>query len=72
MEAGPKKRFVGGHIEREDGIHLSEPCEHPKRSKERHVNIGHHAGLPDRGEKRFKTIKGGKVSLINRRILKED
>jgi len=36
------------------------------------VNISRYARLPDRGEKGLKPIKGRKVSLVDRRILKED
>jgi len=36
------------------------------------VNIGHHARLPDSGEKGLKAVERGKVSLVNRRVLKEN
>jgi len=36
------------------------------------VNISRYARLPDRGEKRLESIERRKVSLVDRRILKED
>jgi len=39
---------------------------------EGHMNIGRHARVPDRGGKGLKPVERGKVSLVNRRIFKED
>jgi len=36
------------------------------------VNIGRYARLPNRGEEGLESTKGSKVSLADRRILKED
>jgi len=36
------------------------------------VNISHYARLSERREERLKSIERGKVSLVDRRILKED
>jgi len=72
VKGGLEKRFLGGDIKGEDVIHPFEPWEHRKRSKKEYVNIGRHARLPDRGKKRLKALERGEVSLVNRRILKED
>ena len=72
VKGGSEERFLGGYIEGEDVIHPLEPWEHRKRSKERHVNIGRHARLADRGEKGLKAVERGKVSLVNKRVLKEN
>ena len=72
MEGGAKKRLIGGDVERENIIHPFEPGEHRVIGKNRHVNVGRHSWLPNRGKERLETIKGGKVSLIDRRILQKD
>ena len=72
VKVGPEEGFLGGDIEGEDVIHPFEAWEHRKRSKTRHMNIGRHARVPDRGGKGLKAIERGKVSLVNRRIFKED
>jgi len=36
------------------------------------VNISRYGRLPDRGEKRLKSIERGEVGLVDRGILKED
>jgi len=72
MKVGPEERLLGGDIEGEDIIHPLEPWEHRKRSKERQVNVSRHARLSNWGEKGLKTVKGRKVGLVDRRILKEN
>jgi len=72
VKLGPEERLLGGDIEGEDVVHPFEHWEQRKRSKERHVNIGCHARLPDRGETRLNAVERGKVSLVDRRILMVD
>jgi len=36
------------------------------------MNVGGHTWLPDGGEERLKTIKGRKVSLVDRRVLQKN
>jgi len=72
VKVGPEERFLGGDIEGEDVIHPFEAWEDRKRSMEGHMNIGRHARVPDRGGKGLKPVERGKVTLVNRRIFKED
>jgi len=69
VEVGVKKRFVGGDVEGENIVHPFELGEHRVIGKKRHMNVGSHVWLPNRGKKGLKTIKGRKVSLVNRWIL---
>ena len=72
VEGGAKKRFIGGDVERKNIVHPLEPGEHRVTGKKRHMNVGRHTWLPNRGEEGLETIKGGKVSLVDRRILQKD
>jgi len=72
VEGSAKKRFVGGDVERENIIHPLEPGEHRVVGKKRHMNVGCQTWLPDRGKKGLETIKGRKVSLVDRWILQKD
>ena len=69
MEVGVKERLVGGDVEGENIVHPFELGEHRVVGKKRQVNVGTHAWLPNPGKKRFKTIKGRKVSIVDRWIL---
>jgi len=72
VEGDAKKRLIGGYVEGENIVHPLEPGKYPVVGKKRHMNIGGHAWLPNRGEKGLKTIKGGQVSLVDRWILQKD
>ena len=72
VEGGAEKRFVGGDVERENIIHPLEPGEHRIIGKKRHMHVGRHPRLPNWGKEGLKTIKGRKVSLIDRRFLQEN
>jgi len=72
LKTGAEKRFLGGDIDGEQIIHPCELWDQQKRGNERHMSIGRHVGLPNRGKKQLKAVKGGKVSLANRRLLPED
>ena len=72
MEGGAKKRFIGGDVERKNIVHPLKPGEHRVTGKKRHMNVGCHSWLPNRGKKGPKTIKRRKVSLVNRRLLQKN
>jgi len=72
VKGGAKKRLAGGDVEGEEVIHPLELGEHRVIGKKRHMNVGSHARLPNRGKKRLETIKRGKVSLVDRWILQKD
>jgi len=72
VKAGPEKRYLGGDIEGKDLIHAFEPWEDRKGGKKRHMNIGRHPGLPNQRKERLKAVKGGKVSLADRRLLQKN
>ena len=72
MKAGPEKGFLGGDIEGKDVIHPFERWEDRIGGMKRQMNIGRHTGLPNRGKKRLEAVKGGKVSLADRRLLQEN
>jgi len=72
VEGGAKKRFISGDVEGENIVRPLKPGEHRIIGKKRYMNVGGHAWLPNRGEKGLKTVKRGKVGLIDRRILQED
>ena len=50
-KAGPEKRFWGGDVEVEEVIQPLDFGEYLIRGKKRHMNVGCHSGLPNRGEK---------------------
>jgi len=72
VEGGAKKRLIRGDVERKNIVHPFEPGEHRVIGKKRHMNVGCHPWLPNRGKEGLETIKGGKVSLVDRRILQKD
>jgi len=72
VEGGAKKRLFGGDVEGEDVIHPLELREHRVTGKKRHINVGSHAWLPNRGKEGLETIERGKVSLVDRWILQKD
>jgi len=72
VEAGAKERLIGGDVEGENIIHPLKPGEHRVVGKKRHMNVGGHTWLPNRGKEGLKTIKGVKVSLVDRWILQKD
>jgi len=72
VEGGAKKRLVGGDVERENILHPLEPGEHRVVGKKRHMKVGCHSWLPDWGKEGLETIKGRKVSLVDRWILQKD
>ena len=72
VEGGAKKRLVGGDVERENVIHPLEPGEHRVIGKKRHMNVGCHTWLPNWGKEGLETIKGRKVSLVDRWVLQKD
>ena len=72
VEGGAKKGLIGGDVEGEDIVYFLKPGEHRVVGKKRHMNVGSHARLPNRGKKGLKTIKGRKVSLVDRRILQKN
>jgi len=72
VEGGAKKGLAGGDVERENIIHPFEPGEHRVVGKKRHMNVGCHSWLPNWGKEGLETVKGGKVSLIDRWFLQKD
>jgi len=71
MKACPEWRFLGGEVDGEDVIHTFELRVHRIEGKKSYMNIGR-SGLPNSRENGRKAVKGGKVSLANRRRLQED
>jgi len=69
VEVGAKKRLIGGDVEGEHIVHLLKPGEHRVIGKKRHVNVGSHSRLPNRGKEGLETIEGRKVSLVDRWVL---
>jgi len=69
---GPKKRLAGADIEGKDIIHPFKPGEHCVVGKKRYMNVGSHSWLPDGWKEGLETIKGRKVSLVDRWILHKD
>jgi len=69
VEGGAKKRLIGGDVQGEDIVYPVKPGEHRVVGKKRHMKVGSHAWLPNRGREGLETIKGRKVSLVDRRIL---
>jgi len=72
VETGAKKRLIGGDIEGEDIIYPLKPGEHRVVGKKRPMNVGSHSWLPDWWKEGLETIKGRKVSLVDRWILQKD
>jgi len=72
VKVGPEKRFLGGDVEGEDVIHTLEFREYRIGGKKRHMNVGCHPWLPNRGQNGLKAIEGGKVRLAHRRFLKKN
>jgi len=72
VKGGAKERLVGGDVEGEDVIHPLELGEHRVIGKKRHMNVGSHTWLPNRGKEGLETIERGKVSLVDRWILQKD
>jgi len=50
VEGGAEKRLVGGDVEGEDVIHPLEFGKHCLIGKKRHMNVGSHMWLPNRGK----------------------
>jgi len=71
VEGGAERRLIGGDVEGEDVIHPIEFGEHGVIRKERHMNVGSHTWLPNRGKKGLETVERGKVSLVDRWILQQ-
>ena len=69
MEGGAKKRLMGGDVKGENIIYPLKPGEHPVIGKKSIINVGSHAWLPTPGKEELETIKGRKVSLVDRWIL---
>jgi len=72
VETGAKKRLIGEDIEGEDFVHPHKLVEHRVVGKKGPRNIGSHSWLPNREKKELETIKGRKVSLVDRWILQKD
>jgi len=72
VEGGAKKRLIGRDVEGEHIVHPLKLGEHCVVGKQRHMKVGSHSWLANRGKERFKTMEGGKVSLVYRRILQKD
>ena len=72
VEGGAKKGLVGGDVDRENVIYTLEPGEHRVVGKKGYMNVGCHSWLPDWGKAGLETIKGRKVSPVDRWILQED
>jgi len=66
VEGGAKERFGGGDVEGENIVHPLKPGKHREIGKKRHMNVGSHSWLPTRGKEGLETIKGRKVSLVDR------
>ena len=72
VEGGAQKRLIGGDVEGENIVHPLKPGEHREIGKKRHMNVGSHAWLPNRRKEGLETIKGRKVSLVDRWILQKN
>ena len=72
VEGGAKKSLNGGDVEAENIVYPLKPGEYRIIGKKRHMNTGSHAWLPNRGKERLETIKGRKMSLVDRWILQKD
>jgi len=72
VETGAKKRLAGGDIKGEDVVYPLKLGKHRVVGKKRHMNVGSHTWLPNRGKKGLKTTQGRKVSLVDRWILQKD
>jgi len=72
VKTGAEERLLGGHVQGEDVVKPLKPREHREVGKKKHMNLGSHTWLPNRGKERLKTIKGGEVGLVNRWILQKD
>jgi len=69
VEGGATKRLAGGNVEGEYIVHPPKRGEHRVIGKKRHMNVGSHSWLSNRGKEGLETIKGRKVSLIDRWVL---
>jgi len=72
VETGATKRLIGGNVKGEDIVYPLEPQEHRIVGKKIHMNVGSHTWLPNRGKEGLETVKGRKVSLVDRWILQKD
>jgi len=72
VKAGAKHGFLGRDVKRHDVDPIRESWQYRKTSKKRQMDIGCDPGLPYRWKQGHEAIKGGKVDLANRRVLKED
>jgi len=72
VKSGAEERIIGGDVEGENIVHPLELGEHCVIGKKRHMNVGCHSWLPNRGKEGLETIKGRKVSLIDRRVLQKN
>jgi len=72
VETGAKKRLIGGDVEGEDIIYPLKPGEHCVVGNKRHMNVGSHSWLPNRWKEGLETIKGRKVSLVDRGVLQKN
>jgi len=69
VEGDGKERLIGGDVKGENTVHPLKPREHRVIGKKRHMNVGCHLWLPNLGKEGLETIKGRKVSLVDRWIL---
>jgi len=72
VEIIAKKRLIAGDIEGEHIVYPLKHGEHCIVGKKRHMKVGSHTWLPNRGKKGLETIKGMKVSLVDSWILQKD
>ena len=72
VETGAKKRFIGGDIKGKDIVYPLKPGEHGVVGEKRHMDVCSYMWLPKGWKERFETIKGRKVSLVDRWILQKD
>ena len=72
VESGAKMSLIRGDIEGEDIVYYLKPGEDCVVRKKRHMNVGSHTWLPNRGKEGLETVRGRKVSLVDRWILQKD
>jgi len=72
VENGDKKRLAGGDIKGEDVGYPFKLGEHRVVGKKRHMDVGSHTWLPNRGKKGLEPTKERKVRLVDRWILQKD
>jgi len=72
VKTAAEKRPAGGDVQGKDVIDPPKPGQHRVIGKKRHMNVGSHTWLPNRGKEGLKTIKGGEVGFIDRWILQKN